>query len=118
MFNGINAFYKDKDNLPIILMCWFHLKFYIRKHKKLIPEYMYEKTMNVIDRMHTCKSVGELKKLVDANFKAQCLDSRFNEWQLFLTNSPIESYNGRIKGDFLTLYLPLKKWKYCLNLNL
>ena len=38
MFNGINAFYKDKDSLQIILMSWFHLKLNIRKHKKLIPE--------------------------------------------------------------------------------
>ena len=79
--------------------------------------------MNIIDRMHACKSVGELKKLVDANvnkwftmktmkkfgtyFKAQWLDRRFNKYKLFhrtvglaSTNCPIECYNGRKKGDF------------------
>ena len=40
-------------------------------------------------------------------FKKQWLDSKFSKWQLFkraiglaITNSPLEIYNGRIKGDF------------------
>jgi hypothetical protein len=49
------------------------------------------------------KSLGKFGKY----FKSQWLDSRFNKWQLYhrtiglaATNSPIESYNGRIKVDF------------------
>ncbi len=107
----------------ILLMCWFHLKLNIRKHKNLIPEIMYRKVLATIDAMHNTKSQEEFDTLVNLHvpkwltmphlenfgkyFQAQWLDSVFNKWQLFhrkigfaATNSPIESYNNRIKTDF------------------
>jgi hypothetical protein len=65
MFNAINAYYKD--NLPSILMCWFHLKLNVKKHKKLIPENMYDKVMRVINSMHTCKCKEDFDVIVVKN---------------------------------------------------
>ena len=73
--------------------------------------------------MHNSKSKEEYDNYVKLNvvkwlkmktmnkfglyIKKQWIDSRFNKWQLFYrevglasTNSQIESYNARIKGDF------------------
>jgi hypothetical protein len=89
MFNAINAYYKD--NLPSILMCWFHLKLNVKKHEKLIPENMYDKVMRVINFMHTCECKEDFDVIVVKNvnkwlrmkslgkfgkyFKSQWLDS-------------------------------------------
>ena len=84
---------------------------------------MYSKVMRTIDAMHNCRSYEQLDKIVSLNvekwitmktmkefglyFKTQWINSKFNKWQLLqrdlglaITNSPLESYNGRIKNDF------------------
>ncbi len=84
---------------------------------------MYDKVMRVINFMHTCECKEDFDVIVVKNvnkwlrmkslgkfgkyFKSQWLDSWFNKWQLYhrtiglaATNCPIESYNGRINGDF------------------
>ena len=50
MANAIKKCFPD----CVILMCWFHLKQNIRKHKKLIPEHLYEKTLYDITKLHEC----------------------------------------------------------------
>ena len=44
-----------------ILMCWFHLKQNIRKHKSKIPVKRYRKTMKEIDELHRCGCHGSYK---------------------------------------------------------
>jgi hypothetical protein len=82
---------------------------------------MYPKVMRVLDSKHNCKSMEQLNILIKLNVNKwitmktmrkfgkyfQWLNSKFKNWQFYhrdvglaTTNSPLESYNGRIKDDF------------------
>ncbi len=43
-----------KKNFPecVILMCWFHVKLNVRKHKAKIPSNLYRKTLSEINCLH------------------------------------------------------------------
>ena len=105
------------------LMCWFHLKMNVRKHKNLIPNERYQNVLNDINALHNSKCQASYNLLLKMTlqkwlknsqlldfvnyFKKQWLDSVFNSWQIYLTpagyahtNSPIESYNNTIKAHF------------------
>ena len=51
----------------IILMCWFHVKLNVRKHKNLIPVTMHPKVLRTIDAMHNSKTKDEFDRLVKLN---------------------------------------------------
>jgi hypothetical protein len=63
MYNALNEVYLN----IIIVLCWFHVKLNVRKHKKLIPVNMYSKVMRVLDSMHNCKSMEQLNILIELN---------------------------------------------------
>ena len=44
-----------------ILMCWFHLKQNIRKHKTKIPEHLYTKTMKQVNSLHCSTDLNSYK---------------------------------------------------------
>ena len=54
-----------KQVLPncVILMCWFHLKQNVRKHKSKIPVDLYHQTMRQIKQLHksTCMASYKVK---------------------------------------------------------
>ena len=62
-----------------ILMCWFHLKLNIRKHKKKIPNQLYRKTMDDLNQLHGCACEG--------SYKVNKLLIFFNHLALILANS-------------------------------
>ena len=45
----------------ILLMCWFHLKQNVRKHKDKIPPEIFIQTMNEINNLHYCICAGSYK---------------------------------------------------------
>lgn len=116
----------DKE-LPdtTLIMCYFHVKLNIKKKKgKLIPSEEYSTIMKEITALHFTKSVEEYRSLLNTAlerwwkkrdlrqfhnyFVKQWINSSFNKWQSFRTdtgmantNSPIESYNYQIKYSFL-----------------
>ena len=98
-------------------------KINVRKHKKLIPDYLCGSVVKVINMMHNCRNLKQFNKLKSSYvdkwftsdnmkefgvyFSKQSIDSRWNKWHLFnrncelsITNSLIESYNNQIKTEF------------------
>jgi hypothetical protein len=115
-----------KQCLPetINLMCWFHLRMNIRKHKPLIGKDAYESVMKDVSTLHnsTCEATFKLQLnsinskwvregLVEFKeyFNKQWIKSSFNKWQIYhtppglaQTNNPVETYNSTIKTHFKT----------------
>jgi transposase-like protein len=113
-----------KQCLPetINLMCWFHLRMNIRKHKPLIGKDAYESVMKDVSTLHnsTCEATFKLQLnsinskwvregLVEFKeyFNKQWIKSAFNKWQIYhtppglaQTNNPVETYNSTIKTHF------------------
>ena len=59
MTNSIRTLFPDCK----ILMCWFHLKQNIRKHKvKILPQF-YDEVMHDINDLHRCSCSGSFKVL-------------------------------------------------------
>jgi hypothetical protein len=85
----------------LIIMCWFHVMFNVRKHKNLIPGQMYDSIVDDIYNLHFTKDEFEfttlksrtLKKwrnnadLLDfaSFFDDQWLKGTFMNWQIFKT---------------------------------
>ena len=106
-----------------VLMCWFHLKYNVKKHKSLIPDSLYDSVIKDINSLHYSTSEfnsNNTKKRISKRwenlgiiefknyFFKQWLDSVFCNWAIYLTpagysmsNCPIESYNNIIK-KFIT----------------
>ena len=83
-----------------VLMCYFHVKYNVRKHKALIPVGNYNMVMHDIDRLHMCTNEGSYKLLLISilnnwcslkliafvdYFKLQWLYSKFKNWKIFCT---------------------------------
>jgi len=105
----------------VICMCYFHLKYNIRKRKSSLGKY-YNKIMKHITVLHNCQNPIEFRKklklIIDkwkswkltkfsAYFLKQWVFSPFKNWQLYstpvgyaTTNNPIEQYNAIIKKFF------------------
>jgi hypothetical protein len=47
----------------VIIMCWFHVMFNIKKHRSLIPEELYKSVVDNINDMHCAKSEVEFRTL-------------------------------------------------------
>ena len=105
-----------------IIMCWFHLKYNIRKKKHWLGS-KYKKVLNHINALHNTTNQLEFLELwkkiekiwlkkksmkkFHKYFKKQWIESSFSNWQIFktppgyaTTNNPIESYNNKIKTFF------------------
>ena len=61
MHKALTEVYPDIE----ILMCWFHVKLNVRKHKKLIPDFLYGCVKKVINMMHNCRSREQFDKIVN-----------------------------------------------------
>ena len=109
-----------------LLMCYFHVKQNVQKHSKLIKDDdELTKVNNEVSDMHSSRTFDELCmkwQTISARwmseevgmqafahyFYKQWLTERYNSWQAFcvpaglaLTNSPIESYNAKIKKYYI-----------------
>jgi hypothetical protein len=110
-------------NNCVNLMCWFHLKYNIRKKIHMIPKELIKTVYSDINKLHYTQCHGNfvlLWRKVKANwskekrlnafhhyFEKQWIIGQFRNWQIFrkpfgyaLTNSPIEQYNNNIKMNF------------------
>ena len=57
MARSINWMFPDCT----ILMCWFHLKQNLRKHKQKIPAHLYNQTMDDVNSLHKATCSGSYK---------------------------------------------------------
>lgn len=131
-----------KSHFPLctILMCYFHVKYNVRKHRALIPAAHYRSVQNDIKKLHMCTDEGSYKLLLRSvlakwntmqmpqfveYFRKQWIFGKFRNWQIFLTppgyahtNSPIESHNRTIKDHFTvrTVFHLIPAIESCLNL--
>ena len=102
-------------------MCYFHLKYNIRKRKLMLGDHYY-RVLKHITSLHNSKSKLEFQekyKLIKEKwiklklekfivyFEKQWINSPFKNWQLFSTpvgfataNNPVEQYNCIIKKFF------------------
>jgi hypothetical protein len=103
-------------------MCWFHLKFNVRKHKHLLRG-KYKQVLNHINSLHNTSNELEFRLLwaqtekkwskkssmsdFHLYFKSQWIESIFSNGQIYqtppgfsTTNNPVESYNATIKKFF------------------
>jgi hypothetical protein len=112
-----------KKSFPccIICMCYFHLKYNIRKRRPSLGKY-YNQIMKHTTILHNCQDPiqfrKKLKLIIDkwkswklvkfaSYFMKQWVLSPFKNWQLYstplgyaTTNNPIEQYNAIIKRFF------------------
>ncbi len=119
LYNSIHRNLPDAQHL----MCWFHVKLNVRKHKTLIPADKYVTVCTEINKLHSCICEASYKILLKMTllkwskdpqlvkfrhyFKKQWVVSKFSNWQIFSTpagyahtNNPVEQYNRTIKADF------------------
>lgn len=118
--NAVHAILPDTT----LLMCYFHVKYNIRKHLKgTVNTDKYMSVMSDISALYDCLTKDEYDKLLlqttrkwakddslsdfRAYFSKEWTKSTFARWQIFWTeagmahtNSPIESYNRQIKYCF------------------
>ena len=93
MFNSIKIHFPAAQ----CLMCYFHVRMNIRKHKHLIQKEKYKQVMKEIQRLHYQRDEGSFRLLLQqilhtwendgleqfvAYFKKQWINSRFSKWQL------------------------------------
>jgi len=103
-----------------VLMCYYHVKAQILKHRDLIAKHKYDELMKDMTDLHysenvvefiTKKTIFKIKfagtKMLDY-IQKQWFEGVFNKWQVFCnppgyanTNSPIDqSFNATFKRDF------------------
>ena len=108
----------------VILMCWFHMIFNVKKHESLkdVPGALKDMVLVDITRLHYCleyefdkyksivltkwRSYPELADFV-IYFIPQWMEGAFTNWHIFKsppgfanTNNPMESFNKIIKARF------------------
>jgi len=103
-----------------VLMCYFHVKMNVRKHKNLIDSDKYDELQSDLKDIHmscneeeyiaNCESFKEKYSTKHKEMYDYCstwLSGRFCNWQIYHnkpghanTNSNIESFNNCLKRDF------------------
>ena len=108
----------------VILMCWFHMIFNVKKHESLkeVPPILKDMVITDLTRLHYCleyeyetfkklvfdkwNSYPELKHFI-AYVIPQWFEGTFCNWHIFKsppgfanTNNPMESFNKIIKARF------------------
>jgi hypothetical protein len=53
----------------LIIMCWFHVMFNVRKHKHLIPDAMYDSIVDDIHNLHYTRDEFEFTTLKSRTLK-------------------------------------------------
>ena len=119
-----NAAWEVFGSNVVIVMCWFHLLFNVRKHESLnqVPKSVKDMVIADLTRMHYCleyefepykaivmkkwKSMPELTDFVIYIWN-QWFIGTFSNWHIFKTppgfantNNPMESFNKIIKAIF------------------
>jgi hypothetical protein len=105
------------------IMCYFHVRYNVRKRKHLVPADKWQGINSDIRKLHNSPCHGSFKlawQTIEAKWKAdkdlnqyyeyfkkQWINSRYCNWQIYNTppgyssgNGPIESYNNFIKTYF------------------
>ena len=93
----------------VLIMCWFHLKYNLRKHKSLLPNKAYLIVCKQINKLHECTCAGTYALLLRKTLKSwdqyprfknyftkQWINSSFNNWQVCIYLKKTQ----KNKGDF------------------
>jgi len=124
MQDGCRASYNSAKKAFLgvkVLMCFFHVKSNILKHKHLIDDEIYDEFMQDVTKLHMSRNESEylnnLSTFEDKYsthhhamfeyFDKQWIEGVFNNWQIYQnepgfcnTNSNMESFNATVKRDF------------------
>ena len=95
--NAVSEVFDD----VIIVMCWFHVMFNVKKHKSLIPSELFESIVSDIHDLHYTLNNDDFQQVKKKNlrkwrkneelvefadyFENQWLVPPFDNWQIFKT---------------------------------